>query len=59
MNFIEKNPWILLLPGLIVLALLSLIPFGYAINLSIHDLDLSKPYLEAPYVGIANFYTSF
>jgi len=55
MNFIEKNPWILLLPGLIVLALLSLIPFGYAVNLSLHDLDLSKPYLGNPFVGAANF----
>lgn len=55
MNFIEKNPWILLLPGLIVLALLSLIPFGYSVNLSLHDLDLSKPYLGNPFVGAANF----
>lgn len=55
MNFIDKNPWILLLPGLIVLALLSLIPFGYAVNLSLHDLDLSKPYLGNPFVGAANF----
>lgn len=55
MNFIDKNPWILLLPGLIALALLSLIPFGYAVNLSLHDLDLSKPYLGNPFVGAANF----
>lgn len=59
MDLIEKNPWVLLLPGLIVLALLSLIPFGYAINLSIHDVDLSKPYLGNPFVGLANFVNLF
>jgi len=59
MDFIEKNPWVLLLPGLIVLALLSLIPFGYAVNLSIHDVDLSKPYLGNPFVGFANFVRVF
>lgn len=59
MDFIEKNPWVLLLPGLIVLALLSLIPFGYAVNLSIHDVDLSKPYLGNPFVGFTNFVRLF
>jgi len=59
MDFIEKNPWVLLLPGLIVLALLSLIPFGYAVNLSIHDVDLSKPYLGNPFVGLTNFVRLF
>jgi len=57
--FIDRNPWILLLPGLIVLAVLGVIPFGYSINLSLHNLDLSKPYLGNPFVGAANFASVF
>lgn len=59
LDFIDKNPWILLLPGLIVLALLGLIPFGYSVNLSLHDLDLSKPYLGNPFIGAHNFASIF
>lgn len=47
--------YILLLPTLALLAFLSLVPFIYAFNLSLRDLNLRIPRLSGQFVGVDNF----
>lgn len=48
-------PWILLTPALVVLALLGLFPFIYAIRIAAFNISLSKPYLPTLFVGLAQY----
>ncbi|HPZ40192.1 MAG TPA: sugar ABC transporter permease [Candidatus Atribacteria bacterium] len=54
-----ESYWLMLLPALIVLAAITFPPFFYSIYLSVHDVDLTKPYLGRPFVGVNNFITLF
>jgi len=47
--------YLLLLPTLALLAFLSLVPFIYAFNLSLRDLNLRIPRLAGQFVGVDNF----
>jgi multiple sugar transport system permease protein len=47
------------LPALLILALITLPPFFYAIYLSLHDIDITKPYLGRNFVGLDNFVKIF
>lgn len=49
---------LLVLPALIYLGLLSVYPTIYAVNLSIRDFNLARPY-KAVFVGIGNFVRLF
>lgn len=49
---------LLVLPALIYLALLSVYPTIYAVNLSVRDFNLARPY-KAVFVGIGNFIRLF
>ncbi len=52
------NPaWGFLLPATAVLALITLFPFFYAVYLSLHDINLTRPYLGRPFVGAGNYLT--
>lgn len=54
-----ENVWLMLLPALLILALITLPPFFYAIYLSLHDIDITKPYLGRNFVGLDNFVKIF
>lgn len=59
MDSFEKYPGMLLVPAIVVLGVLTLIPFGNAVYLSLHAIDLSKPYLGRPFVGFENYLEVF
>ncbi len=48
-------PWLLLTPALVVLALLGLFPFVYAIRIAAFNISISKPYLPQFFVGLAQY----
>ena len=48
-------PWILLAPALVVLALLGLFPFVYALRIAAFNISISKPYLPKLFVGLAQY----
>ena len=56
---LERRPWLLPLPGFVLLALLSLPPFVYAVYLSFVDVDVSVPKRAVHFVGLANYITVF
>ena len=49
------SPWLVPLPGFVLLAVLSLPPFLYALYLAFVDVDVSLPERPVHFVGIANF----
>lgn len=51
----RRNLWLVPLPGFILLAVLSLPPFFYALYLAFVDVDVSLPERPVHFVGIANF----
>ncbi len=48
-------PWMLLAPSLVVLALLGLFPFIYAIHIAAYNISISKPYLPRLFVGLSQY----
>ena len=49
----RRDGWLLAAPAVIVIAVLSLYPFLYALTLSVRRWDLQSP--EHPFVGLQNF----
>ena len=52
---IWRSPWIVPLPGFLLLAVLTLPPFLYAVYLSFINVDISVPNLPIHFVGFANY----
>lgn len=52
-----RSPWWVPLPGFLLLGLLSLPPFLYALYLSFINLDISVPNMPVRFVGLANYAT--
>ena len=50
-----RSPWIIPLPGFILLALLSLPPFVYAVYLSFVNIDVSLPNNPVKFVWFQNY----
>ena len=50
-----RSPWIIPLPGFILLALLSLPPFVYAVYLSFVNIDVSMPNTPVKFVWFQNY----
>jgi ABC-type sugar transport system permease subunit len=50
-----RSPWIVPLPGFILLALLSLPPFIYAVYLSFVNIDVSLPNNPVKFVWFQNY----
>lgn len=48
-------PWLLMSPTLVVLVLLGLFPFVYAIRIAAFNISISKPYLPQLFVGLAQY----
>lgn len=48
-------PWLLLAPALVVLALLGLFPFIYALHIAAFNISISKPYLPKLFIGLAQY----
>jgi multiple sugar transport system permease protein len=48
-------PWLLLAPTLVVLALLGLFPFIYAIRIAVMNISISKPYIPQLFVGLMQY----
>ena len=48
-------PWLLMSPTLVILLVVGLFPFGYAIYLASTNIILSKPYLETFFVGLEQY----
>ena len=48
-------PWLLLAPALVVLALLGLFPFVYALRIAAFNISISKPYLPKLFVGLGQY----
>jgi len=49
-------PWVLMAPALIILLVLGIFPFVYSLYLAVHNIILSKPYLETEFVGVYQFH---
>lgn len=47
--------YLMLLPALFLLVFLTLVPFLYAFNLSLHHLNLKVPRLSGQWAGLANY----
>ena len=52
-----RSPWLVPLPGFLLLAILTLPPFLYALYLSFINIDISVPNLPVHFVGLANYVT--
>ena len=52
-----RSPWLVPLPGFLLLAVLSLPPFLYALYLSFINVDISVPNMPVRFVGLANYAT--
>lgn len=50
-----RSPWLVPLPGFVLLALLSIPPFLYAVYLSFVNVDISLPNAPIRFVGFANY----
>ncbi len=50
-----RSPWLVPLPGFLLLAVLTLPPFLYAVYLSFINVDISVPNLPIHFVGLANY----
>jgi multiple sugar transport system permease protein len=50
-----RSPWLVPLPGFLLLAVLSLPPFLYALYLSFINVDISLPNNKIHFVGLANY----
>jgi multiple sugar transport system permease protein len=50
-----SQAWQFLLPAVALLALITIYPFLYAVYLSLHDIDLTRPYLGRAFVGLGNY----
>ncbi len=50
-----RSPWMVPLPGFVLLALLSLPPFLYAVYLSFVNVDIAMPNEPTRFVGLANY----
>ncbi len=48
-------PWLLMSPTLVVLALLGLFPFVYAIRIAAFNISISKPYLPQIFLGLGQY----
>lgn len=48
-------PWLLMSPTLLILLVVGLFPFGYAIYLASTNIILSKPYLDTYFVGLEQY----
>lgn len=59
MATLSENIWLMFLPALLILILVTLPPFFYTIYLSVHDIDITKPYLGRHFVGLQNFIAIF
>ena len=51
----RRSPWLVPLPGFVLLAALSLPPFFYALYLAFVDVDVSLPERPLRFVGLDNF----
>ncbi len=50
-----RSPWLVPLPGFLLLGALSLPPFLYALYLSFVDVDVAVPNQKVRFVGLANY----
>ena len=56
---LDRRPWLLPLPGFLMLALLSIPPFFYAVYLSFLNIDVSVPSRPVRFVGLDNYFAVF
>ena len=48
-------PWILMAPALVVLVLLGIFPFIYALRIAAFNISISKPYLPKLFLGLGQY----
>lgn len=51
----NKTPYVFLLPAIIILILISIVPFLFAVNYSFRDYDLSVPGRTGQFIGLENY----
>ena len=51
--------YVMFLPAIIVLVIITLFPFIYAVFVSLTDMQISRPQLGSPFIGLRNYLDLF
>src|SRR6056297_1871271 len=59
LNDRKKTFLIMFMPAIIVLVLITIFPFIYAVSISLTDMKISKPQLGVDFIGFKNYIELF